>query len=169
MGGIFWEDNPKLMYIGMPDQWYTFNMFDAQAWYARDVVLGRIELPKKDARVADDTKWVDREGAIERGDYKAAIIFQGDYVKDLIKDTDYCMEAQQVDGVNEEFFLWEDNKHKNIMTFRDCSHKSVMTGSQAPIHHTPWLQALDDSLECYLADGPDAFDASKVVARGVIN
>ena len=30
---------------GMQDQWYTFNMFDAQAWYARDVILGRIELP----------------------------------------------------------------------------------------------------------------------------
>ncbi len=35
--GIFWWGNPKLMYIGMQDQYYTFNMFDAQAWYARDV------------------------------------------------------------------------------------------------------------------------------------
>ena len=23
--------NPKMMYIGMQDQWFTFNMFDAQA------------------------------------------------------------------------------------------------------------------------------------------
>ena len=34
--GIFWLDNPKLMYLGMQDQFYTFSMFDAQAWYARD-------------------------------------------------------------------------------------------------------------------------------------
>ena len=34
--GIFWQSNPKLIYIGMQDQYYTFNMFDAQAWYARD-------------------------------------------------------------------------------------------------------------------------------------
>ena len=33
--GIFWENNPKMMYLGMQDQFYTFNMFDAQAWYAR--------------------------------------------------------------------------------------------------------------------------------------
>ena len=45
--GIFWLDNPKLMYLGMQDQFYTFSMFDAQAWYARDVILGRIKLPSK--------------------------------------------------------------------------------------------------------------------------
>ena len=33
------------IYIGMQDQFYTFNMFDAQAWYARDVIMGRIKLP----------------------------------------------------------------------------------------------------------------------------
>ena len=30
--GIFWLDNPMLVYLGMQDQYYTFNMFDAQAW-----------------------------------------------------------------------------------------------------------------------------------------
>ncbi len=29
----------------MQDQYFTFNMFDAQAWYVRDVILDRIELP----------------------------------------------------------------------------------------------------------------------------
>ena len=43
--GVVWEKNPALFYIGMQDQFYTFNMFDAQAWYARDVILGRIKLP----------------------------------------------------------------------------------------------------------------------------
>ena len=43
--GVVWEKNPALFYIGMQDQFYTFNMFDAQAWYARDVMLGRIKLP----------------------------------------------------------------------------------------------------------------------------
>ena len=44
--GVVWEENPQLHYIGMQDQFYTFNMFDAQAWYARDVILGRIKLPE---------------------------------------------------------------------------------------------------------------------------
>ena len=42
---MVWEKNPRLFYLGMQDQWYTFNMFDAQAWYVRDIILGKISLP----------------------------------------------------------------------------------------------------------------------------
>jgi trimethylamine monooxygenase len=27
-----------------------------------------------------------------------------------------------------------------------------MTGTMSPPHHTPWIDALDDSLEAYLSD-----------------
>ena len=36
------------------------------------------------------------------------------------------------------------------MTFRDNRYRSVMTGTMAPIHHTPWVDAMDDSMESYL-------------------
>ena len=36
------------------------------------------------------------------------------------------------------------------MTFRDKSHTSIMTGTKAPVHHTPWLVAYDDSIESYV-------------------
>ena len=45
--GIFWENNPKLMYLGMQDQFYTFNMFDAQVWHERDYILGKIPCLQK--------------------------------------------------------------------------------------------------------------------------
>jgi trimethylamine monooxygenase len=38
----------------------------------------------------------------------------------------------------------------DILTYRDQSYRSVLTGTQAPVHHTPWLKALDDSLEAFL-------------------
>ena len=62
--GVVWQDNHKMMYIGMQDQWYTFNMFDAQAWYARDVIMGRIELPSKDEMLAHTKDWDEREGTL---------------------------------------------------------------------------------------------------------
>ena len=43
--GVVWINNPKLFYLGMQDQWYTFNMFDAQAWYVRDIIMARIQVP----------------------------------------------------------------------------------------------------------------------------
>ena len=36
------------------------------------------------------------------------------------------------------------------MAFRDKSHTSLMTGTKAPPHHTPWLKAFDDSVKCYV-------------------
>ena len=42
------------------------------------------------------------------------------------------------------------NKHENIMTFRDKPHTSLMTGTKAPVHHTPWLTAFDDTIKSYV-------------------
>ncbi|MEC5325244.1 flavin-containing monooxygenase [Aurantimonas sp. A3-2-R12] len=145
--GVVWVHNPKLFYLGMQDQWYTFNMFDAQAWYVRDVILGRVELPaSKEALLKDVADRVAAEDAGE-DDY-AAIRYQGDYVKELVAETDYP--SFDVDGANEAFFQWKKHKKKDIMGFRDNSYKSVITGSMAPAHHTLWKDELDDSLESYL-------------------
>src|SRR5690606_25493581 len=45
--GVVFNDLPKLIYLGMQDQYYTFNMFDAQAWFARDIIQEKIQLPEK--------------------------------------------------------------------------------------------------------------------------
>merc|ERR1712176_1700781 len=140
------EPNPRMMYIGMQDQWYTFNMFDAQAWYARDYVLGRIQLPNKEEQEKHFQEWRAREMTLESDE--DMIRFQGDYIKALIEKTDYP--SFNIEDTVAEFLAWEHNKHEDIMTFRDKPHKSVMTGTVAPVHHTPWLQALDDSMECYM-------------------
>jgi len=144
--GVVWERNPKLMYLGMQDQFYTFNMFDAQAWYARDVVMGRIALPSQEEMKKDSAKWREREEGLE--DDEQMIWFQGDYVQALIDQTDYP--SFDVEGVNKTFMEWEHHKHENIMSFRDNCYKSLMTGNMQPVHHTPWMEAMDDSKESYL-------------------
>jgi len=144
--GVVWEYNPKLMYLGMQDQWYTFNMFDAQAWYARDVIMGRLEVPSQQEMHADIDHWREVEDNLE-DDY-AAIRFQGDFTMRLMAMTDYP-DFDTADS-NEAFFQWKKHKKENIMTFRDHGYKSALTGTMAPAHHTPWKDALDDSLESYL-------------------
>ena len=147
--GVVWVNNPKLFYLGMQDQWYTFNMFDAQAWYVRDIIMGRVQVPDRDVRAADVVDREAREDALE-DDY-GAIRYQGDYVRELIAETDYP--SFDVDGANEAFFQWKKHKKQNIMAFRDNGYKSVMTGTMAPNHHTPWVDAMDDSMESYLRSG----------------
>lgn len=145
--GVAWIDNPKVFYLGMQDQWFTFNMFDAQAWWARDVILDRITLPTdKAVMLADVEDRVAREEVSADGKY--CIRYQGDYVQELIDETDYP--NFDVDGACEAFYKWKKHKSLNIMTFRDNAYTSVITGTMAPVHHTPWKDALDDTMEVYL-------------------
>jgi len=135
-----------MFYLGMQDQWFTFNMFDAQAWYVRDLIMGRIALPDQATREQDVIDRVVREDA-GKDDYDA-IRYQGDYVQELISETDYP--SFDVAGAIDAFIEWKGHKKKDIMTFRNNCYRSVITGTMAPAHHTPWKDALDDSLEVYL-------------------
>ena len=86
--GVAWVHNPKLFYLGMQDQWFTFNMFDAQAWWVRDAIMGRIAIPADKAVLLKDV--ADRVAGEDAGkDAHDAIHYQGDYVKELIAETDY--------------------------------------------------------------------------------
>lgn len=147
--GVVWQDNPKLMYLGMQDQWFTFNMFDAQAWYARDVIMNRLSVPSQEEMQADIEEWRGKEDNLE-DDY-AAIEFQGAYTLHLMAMTDYP--DFDITDANKAFFEWKKHKKENIMTFRDHGYKSALTGTMAPSHHTPWKDAIDDSLESYLQTG----------------
>ncbi len=144
--GVFWEDNPKLMYLGMQDQFYTFSMFDAQAWYARDYVLGRIKLPSKQAMEKKTAAWVAREEKLANPTEQ--IDFQTDYVKDLVKDIDYP--KFDLDLAADLFKQWEHHKEESILAYRDHAFPSPCTGTMAPKHHTPWLKAMDDSMADFL-------------------
>lgn len=144
--GLVWVHNPALFYLGMQDQWFTFNMFDAQAWYARDVIMGRITLPDAATMKADPPAREVAEDALE--DDNGCIRYQGEYVEELIADTDYP--SFDVEAACQAFYEWKKHKKQDIMGFRDHGYVSPMTGKKAPPHHTPWVKALDDSMESYL-------------------
>ncbi len=147
--GVVWQQNTNLFYLGAQDQYYTFNMFDAQAWFARDVITGKIELPSLDEREANITLWRDRLAAL--ADHNAEADFQSEYLRELIAATDYP--PFDLDAVSALFKDWMHHKETDILGYRDMVHRSVVTGTLAATHHTRWLNAMDDSLERYL-DGP---------------
>lgn len=144
--GVVWTANPKLMYLGMQDQYYTFSMFDAQAFVARDVVLGRLPLPGNDAMAADVAAWLGRYAEV--ASVMEQIDFQTDYVRDLMTLTDYP--AFDLDMVRQHFVTWEHDKDDSITGYRDKSFASPCTGTVGPAPHTTWWDELDDSLARFL-------------------
>ena len=156
--GVVSEANNALFYLGAQDQWFTFNMFDAQAWYVRDVILGDVALPTALEQRADIDRWLARFTGLETA--RDEIQFQADYIHDLITMTDYPM--FDLDEVVETFVAWCQDKIENILTYRDKVYPSVMTGTMGAVHHSPWLSELDDSLERYLST-PEPDELKKMV------
>ena len=148
--GVVWHDNPALFYVGAQDQWFTFNMFDTQAWYVRDLILGTTELPSTAERKRSMAVWQNRYG-VTPSNAENQIRYQADYVRDLMEATDYP--SFDIDEVSDIFIRWTKDKRKDILGYRDICYRSVMTGTIAATHHTPWMEELDDSLERYLSPG----------------
>ena len=51
---VAWVHNLRLFYFGMQDQWFIFNMFDAQAWWVQNVIMGCLAIPEDKARLMAD-------------------------------------------------------------------------------------------------------------------
>ena len=144
--GVVWQDNHKLMYLGMQDQFHTFNMFDCQAWFARDVIMNKITMPSDTEIEKDINDWVSKEEKLE--DPIQMIDFQTEYTKNLHAISDYP--AIDFELIRKHFKEWEHHKEEDIMTYRNNSFSSAVTGTVAPIHHTSWAEAMDDSMETFI-------------------
>lgn len=158
--GVFWLDNPKMMYLGMQDQYYTFTFFDVEAFTARDAVLGRLQLPSREEMAEDSEQWRARQATLDGP--LDDIDFQADHLLALAKDVDYP--AFDLAMTREQFRQWEHDKMESITGYRDKSFVSPTTGTRSPVHHTPWWTAYDDSLATFMgaAAAPAAFPSGVV-------
>lgn len=161
--GIFFNYRPNLIYLGMQDQYYTFNMFDAQAWLSRDYIMGTFSIPTKKERNRDIIKWLNLDAKSTTPDDD--VDFQSAYIKDLIELTDYP-EFNIVD-VAKMFKQWLKDKEEDILRYRDQTFTSVMTGTRAEKHHTPWLDEMDDSFERFIGDenGENSLDSDNTLVK----
>jgi trimethylamine monooxygenase len=149
--GVVWESNPKVFYLGMQDQFYTFFLFDSQAWFVRDVIMGRVIVPSGEEMGAHSRKWkAKEEEAYATQDIVQLIWFQADYIKELVARSDYPLRPDEVEKTKQHGLEWKMHKDGDIMGFRDQVFRSVVTGNMGRQYHTPWLTALDDSLESYV-------------------
>lgn len=157
--GIFFQPNPKLIYLGMQDQYFTFNMFDAQAWYVRDVLMNKLALPEAEQRQRDMQAWLTRHEQLSGS--SDGIDFQASYIRDLLGPTDYPDFAVEQQG--ELFKQWLQDKEADIMTFREQSYASTVTGTVATQLPATWLAIKDDSLESFMSlDFIEANELDKV-------
>lgn len=136
--------NKRLMYIGAQDQCYTYTLFDVQAKWCVQYIMGEIALPSLSVMEEEVKKWVLRNQALK--DCHEVIDFQTDVVADISKDADYEYDLD----VSDIFHTWASYKIEDITTYRDHPFTSKYTGTTAPVHHTPFMKAMDDSFESFM-------------------
>ncbi|XP_069129459.1 trimethylamine monooxygenase-like isoform X1 [Argopecten irradians] len=144
--GTLWmvDGNHKVFYLSMQDQYYSFTMFDVQAEWTCAVICGHKKLPDRKEMESDEAKWVKKREAVK--DVYDDIALQTEFVCDLAREVG-CKYNLDVKAL---FNKWENEKHVDIVTYRDQVYTSVFTGNPGITHHTPWFSAYDDSLETFV-------------------
>jgi len=144
---IFWLNQPRLLYLGMQRVTFSFNIGNIQAWYARDVILGKISLPStKDEMQCDIDLWKIKEKSVRTvSDYAS---FHKEYLRELIAATNYP--HFDIDQMANMFLECMEARYENTLTYREKPYPSVLTGTMGKQHHLPWLNEMDDRLENFI-------------------
>lgn len=142
--GIVHPNNPGLMFLGMPDQYYTFSFFHATAKFVLGVCEGKVDIPTKEKMLADTAAWQSREDSLG-DDHKLHHRFQ--YL--------HGQEAASMVGAtlrddSGHFDQWLDDRHHNILTYRDQSAISSVSNTRSLVWPRPWTEQMSDDTAEYL-------------------
>lgn len=145
--GIFLEHCPRVMYLGMQDQWFTFSLFLGQASYMlqclKDEQSGKKFPPPLEIMQAHTKDQLDQEAKLKTDE--DLFTFQGEYLRYCFKHG-ACEDAKsKIDHYTAHtlglFVDWERNKHEDILTFRDHCHASHHSPTKlAPQRTLPWMK-----------------------------
>lgn len=143
--GVLFPDNPRLMYLGMPDQYYTFSGFHAQSKFVVGVIEGRVAVPSKAEMLADTAQWQQKEADVG-DDHKAHHRLQHAHMHDAAK-----MAGASLRDDAKHFDQWLDDRHHDILTYRDQTSTSDVSGVKSLTFGVPWTKMFTDDKFAYLA------------------
>jgi len=142
--GIFLLNQPRVAYLGMQNFTLGCVGLDIEAWYLRDVLLGRIALPSGNDDIEKMTKNVEEWLKMEETSVKSFIgmaKFSVKYLKDLLLD---LPEYPKVD-LDASISVLENldrDRQSSIIEFRNRTHVSVYTGTESTENKFPWIDAV---------------------------
>jgi len=143
--GILLPGNPKLMFLGQPDQYYTFSAFHAQAKFVIGVVEGRVHVPTKDAMLADTAAWQKKEDTMG-DDHKVHHRLQFDHTEEAA-----ALAGGHLRDDSDLFDQWLEDRHHNILTYRDQTSVSKVSKVKSLTFGMPWEKMFTDDKVGYLA------------------
>lgn len=135
----------KLMFVGAPDQYYTFSAFHATGKFTIGVIEGRVAIPSKEEMLADIKKWQKREDNMG-DDHKVHHRVQYEYTQEAA-----ALAGGHLRDDSALFDQWVHDRHHSILTYRDQSAVSPVSGVASLSFGMPWVKMFTDDKEAYLA------------------
>lgn len=145
--GIVHPKNNALTFIGMPDQYYTFTMFQAQAQFVRGILEGKVQMPSKAEMLADVEAWQKKEDIVHAsGDHASHHQLQLAYTNDAAN-----MVGASLRDDGDLICQWQADRHRSILRYRDCTAKSKVDGTTSLVYCVPWAKMFTDDKVAYLS------------------
>ena len=138
--GLIFHNQPRLAYMGMQSFFFSFPGLDIEAWYVREVILGRILMPSEEERLSDMASWQAREGQVSG--FPEAIGFMASYIGELMKSAGYP--SYNIAAAAERLRGFVRDKDGDILSYRDQCFTSILTGTVAAMNKVPWIEDKED-------------------------
>jgi trimethylamine monooxygenase len=143
--GTVFPQNPRLMYLGMPDQYYTFSAFYAQSKFVLAMIEGRVAIPSEKDMLADTAAWQKREEEVG-SDHKAHHRLQYAHFSEACK-----MAGGDMRDDTKHFDQWLEDRHRDILSYRDQTAISSVSHTRSLSYCVPWTKMFTDDKFAYLA------------------
>jgi trimethylamine monooxygenase len=120
--GLMHTANTRCFQMAMMNLVFGFSMFDAQAVFVRDVIMGRVDVPaSREEMEADAAKW--HAEALQTTTMHTKIMFQSRHILDLESLT--CSDKVDAKGMAELCIQRDLDKDASILLFRHKSFRSL--------------------------------------------
>lgn len=145
--GTIYPDNTQLMFMGMPDLYYSYTLFQAEAQFLRAVIEGRVLIPEKAAMKAEVDSWQAIEAAVSLDPHHQ----QQHRLQYMHTQSLAVLAGTHLRDDSRHFDQWLQSRHDNILTYRDQHATSSVSGQVSPVGALPWTKTMSDNKEEYLA------------------
>ena len=147
--GLLLIQNPKVLYLGTFSV-ATLPMFDCQAFWALNYILGEIQIPNKSEMIQDSEIMLEKLSNIKG--IEGAIKFLMDYTINLGLECNFGPGLDRTDLLLEKFHGTEDQQKYifDILNYRELQHRSVISNVKSVKQKIPFMKNFNDSLQHFL-------------------
>jgi len=140
--GLLFHNLPRVAYLGMQNIFFSFPGLDIEAWYICAVILNRIKIPSQDERLRDMEHWQVREKNISK--FEEVVEFMTDYFEELVNLSNY--QNYNIRAAADRLQAGWRDKLEDIVTYRNKSFTSILTGATSAVNKIPWIDEKEDNL-----------------------